>query len=105
MPVTRIAQGCPEWIESKIRGGEGFENRACGRPIYMNGVCNRCWQMNEQLRGEYNPMQANPVSERIDTGGYERLYVEDTTLLEKGLDRDVQSAMVNFEDELQELLG
>lgn len=106
MPVIRVYDGCPEMREVQTPGQFGSQgSKICGRPIYLNGVCDQCYRCNETLRGEYSPMQANAAAERMDLSGYQRLYVDDDTLREKGLLRDVDKAMENFEDELAELLG
>jgi len=81
------------------------EGKKCGRPIYMNNVCNRCWAMNETLRGEYNPMRANAAAESMDRSGFERLHVEDDTLDKKMHDREVSAAMKRFDEDIARLLG
>lgn len=108
MPVKRTYEGCPEMREYQTPGQFGCQGtKVCGRPIYMNGVCDQCYRCKESLReGGYTPMQATGgVSERMNSNAYKRLYVEDDTLAEKGVDRDVESAMKNFEDEASDLLG
>lgn len=94
--------------ERLIPGKPGADGlKVCGRPIYMNGVCDQCYRCKESLReGGYNPMQATGgVSERMNAGAYKRLYIEDDTLREKGIERDVKMAMHNIDAELRELLG
>lgn len=105
MPVKIIGESCPEWIEAKVRGTcNKIENRKCGKPVYLNGVCVSCWRMNEKLRGEYNPMQVNAAAERLDASGYERLGIEDETLDQKDIDLEIRHAMNNFDASLTELL-
>jgi hypothetical protein len=108
MPVIRIGEGCPETREAHEPGKPGsIGQKICGRPIYMNGVCDQCYRCNEQLReGGYVPFQpTGGVSERLGRDAYERLYVEDDTLRKKGIERDVQTLMVNFDAEAADLLG
>lgn len=107
MPVTKLHVGCPEFIETKVRGGNGYENRQCNKPIYMNGVCAACYRCNETLRDEgYSPMQATGgVAERMGRDAYDRLHIDNDVLIEKGIVRDVDMAMTNFDNELKELLN
>lgn len=108
MPVTRLHEGCPEMREAQTPGKPGVQGqKVCGRPIYLNGVCDQCYRCKESLReGGYTPMQATGgVAERMNSGAYKRLYVEDDTLAAKGLDHDVDLAMKNFDDEASKLLG
>lgn len=104
MPVTKVHPGCTEFREFATRDGKGYENRICGRPIYLNGVCDQCWRCNEHLRGPYSPMRPNAAAERLDSDGYTRLHIEDDTLTQKGVDHDVAMAMTNIDNELRELL-
>ncbi len=80
--------------------------KVCGRPIYMNGVCDQCYRCVETLReGGYTPMQATGgVSEKMGRDAYERLHINHDVLIEKGIMRDVEMAMTNFDVELRELL-
>jgi hypothetical protein len=68
----------------------------------MNGVCADCYRCNEQLRGEYNPIGANPAASQIDSTGYKRLHIDDDTLRDKGILRDIEMAMIDFDEEWAE---
>ncbi len=111
MPAKLIGDSCAEQVEDKVRGTYNqFENRRCGKPIYLDGVCANCWRMNEQLRGEFTPMAATGgVGERLGSDAYERLHIERQTQREKGIEQgiehDVKLAMANLDKELAELLG
>lgn len=105
MPIKRPRGGCPEWIEVKSRVNIGYENKVCGRPIYLNGVCDRCWRMNETLRTGDVFQATGGVAERLNADAYDRLHINTDALHEKGIERDVERAMDGFDKFFANVLG